>query len=289
MCKYCESIKKQKIMSYSNSSYMKKDFNGDKIGTSVYGDLYMHGNMLKLTCIGNHKTTSDYWYESYGLECDGDMSNDAPNSAIKIKFCPFCGKNISNSPSNKKVQAKCILDKINAEIDKLETRKCKLRGSLYIHVNTISDEYMNKNADDKSKEVEDARKNGMKLWEEYLPTSLKNIYESGKYSKIRFIHLTPDFIYLNHEDFLKPCDKYRILNIDKTPIEMTHEYKGSILKSYVYEITPATLRQIVKRGYSTRFTEEEISKWENKLNKVTARLAILKNRKKKLTNYIKSL
>ena len=129
MCKFCESKKEQCILSYDNHKGMNI-YMDQYQGVMVYGSLYMNGNMLSLDAHGNYRSHFDCYYETEGIDCDGVYSKDSKSSYIKIKYCPFCGKEIKSTIFEKQETE----DKINELQNKVYELKNELNFS-QVHIN----------------------------------------------------------------------------------------------------------------------------------------------------------
>lgn len=129
MCEFCENKKEQCILSYDNHKNMNVCMDQYQ-GVMVYSSLYMNGNMLSLDGHGNYRSCSDCYYESEGLDCDGVYSKNSQSSYMKIKYCPFCGKEIKSTIFEKQETE----DKINELQNKVHGLKNELSFS-QVHIN----------------------------------------------------------------------------------------------------------------------------------------------------------
>jgi len=118
MCQYCNNNKDHQLMHYDNRSSMNVYY-GQYQGVMVASSLVMKGNMLMMSAGGNYRSRSDCYYEDMGLDCDGQGANRGKAACIKIKYCPFCGKELNSKVfENKSVQDK--IDKAKEELNVLK-------------------------------------------------------------------------------------------------------------------------------------------------------------------------
>lgn len=117
MCEFCESNEIRTIGSYSNHDSMDIYFDQYK-GVSVYSYLEMKKDMLLLSGSGNYRSGHDCYYESEGLDCDGENSKNSKPKLIKIQYCPFCGRKLDSIEYEKECATR-ELPKINKLLDKL--------------------------------------------------------------------------------------------------------------------------------------------------------------------------
>ena len=82
MCKYCEK-----------SNHFGEGSKSGKYRT--YNSLCIKGDKLVIETSINRRTAADDYYESWGLDCDGEFSSSI--HIFSIKYCPFCGKKINNN------------------------------------------------------------------------------------------------------------------------------------------------------------------------------------------------
>lgn len=80
MCKYCKS---------KESKYKGGSRNGDY---AISNRLFINNSKLVIDTYVNRRTSTDDYYESWGLECDGESADR--ETIFDIKFCPFCGKKL---------------------------------------------------------------------------------------------------------------------------------------------------------------------------------------------------
>lgn len=82
MCKYCESKK-----SYYKSTERTNNY-------SIANQLSISNQKLIVQTNVNRRTNADDYYESWGLDSDGE--NVSKQITFDIKFCPFCGKKLKS-------------------------------------------------------------------------------------------------------------------------------------------------------------------------------------------------
>lgn len=93
MCKFCDSGKKE-LMYFDNRDSMRTSF-GQYMGVSVDAYVYLEGNMLSLNSYGNYRSDGDCYYETQGIDSDGEDSSKHEASIVKLTYCPFCGKKLA--------------------------------------------------------------------------------------------------------------------------------------------------------------------------------------------------
>lgn len=121
MCQYCNNDKDHQLMHYDNRSSMNVYY-GQYQGVMVASSLVMKGNMLMMSAGGNYRSRSDCYYEDMGIDCDGQGANRGKAACIKIKYCPFCGKELNS----KAFENKSVLDKIDKAKEELNALKRQL-------------------------------------------------------------------------------------------------------------------------------------------------------------------
>ena len=83
MCKYCDSLKENSLISYDNYKSMNVSF-GQYRGVNVYGNIYMKGNMLSISCGGSYRSDFDCYAESEGLDIDNEYASNSEQNYIHI-------------------------------------------------------------------------------------------------------------------------------------------------------------------------------------------------------------
>lgn len=144
MCKYCEL----KTSSYKGS--VRKGH------YAISNELVIKNSKLIVRTNVNRKTSADDYYESWGLDCDGESTSR--ESIFNIKFCPFCGRklNAEYKPkiflyTNDREKAKVFCEKFEWLIQEFDlTRKHRRDTSdnayyLYMKVFNILNEGIKKN------------------------------------------------------------------------------------------------------------------------------------------------
>lgn len=99
---------------------------GQLAGVRVYSNVSMQGNVLFLDASGSHRSNSDCYYEDQGIECENERAERSVESYIKIKFCPFCGRELDSNlyeVLQLRKKKKQIEKKLKAIKDKLPGRK----------------------------------------------------------------------------------------------------------------------------------------------------------------------
>lgn len=113
MCKYCDSLKENSLISYDNYKSMNVSF-GQYRGVNVYGNIYMKGNMLSISCGGSYRSDFDCYAESEGLDIDNEYASNSEQNYIQISYCPFCGRKLDSNVYEKQ--------KANDDIKKLKEK-----------------------------------------------------------------------------------------------------------------------------------------------------------------------
>ena len=90
MCKFCDNPKQYSdICHYDNG----RGYN-EKFGIGVHAWCGIKGNMFSIGGAGNRWTKADDYYESEGLDVDGESAVREEDGIAKFNYCPFCGKKI---------------------------------------------------------------------------------------------------------------------------------------------------------------------------------------------------
>lgn len=82
MCKYCE-LKESNYKGGVRRGYY-----------AVSNELVIKNSKLIVRTNVNRRTSSDDYYESWGLDCDGERTSR--ETVFNIKFCPFCGRKLNS-------------------------------------------------------------------------------------------------------------------------------------------------------------------------------------------------
>lgn len=228
MCKYCDNGKTKPVLSYDNRDSMNI-CDGQYCGVKVYAELKMKGDILMLSGHGGYRSESDCYYESQGIDCDGEFSTVSKPSYIKIEYCPFCGRKL-NSNTYKKVE---LNDKIKLLKDKTlyNLNTDLLYSSIVIYVTY-----------EKSKPTMDEDVNGF---------TLDQIFE--KFDKVR-IHVFYPEDYKFNDWYLSSYETFKA----NEPIK----YRGSKYNEHFsakYILEDIEFEELVKRGLIAK--DEE--KWQN--------------------------
>ena len=268
MCKYCDTIKEKSLLSYDNSDSMNVSY-GQYQGVNVVADLSMKGNMLVLNASGSYRSTSDCYYEEEGLDCDSKQSEDSPGSYIKIKYCPFCGKELNSTTFDKKK----LEDDIELIKYKLEKAKNKLafaglrvtftftaKGDLY----------------DKAKDM---------VWKDFyvgcklLPVKLETIIKEFGTLKAHIIYGR------NHDGYYynKPCPAFNPEEGVMFNGSAFNEFHG-----YTYSITEEQYDTLINMGLAKRNVNKlkdvkvKQAKYQEDVDKLNKKLNALKRELKTL-------
>lgn len=81
MCKYCE-LKERNWRGGSRKGYY-----------TISNELLIKNSKLIVRTGINRRTATDDYYESWGLDCDGESASR--ETVFNIKFCPFCGRKLN--------------------------------------------------------------------------------------------------------------------------------------------------------------------------------------------------
>lgn len=82
MCKYCE-LKESNYKGGVRKGYY-----------AVSNELVIKNSKLIVRTRVNRRTSADDYYESWGLDCDGERTSR--ETVFNIKFCPFCGRKLND-------------------------------------------------------------------------------------------------------------------------------------------------------------------------------------------------
>lgn len=121
MCNFCDG-KKVSVIDYDNYGSMGTAY-GQRHGVAVRAGITMQGNMLTLDCNGSYRSRSDCYYESWGIDCDNKHAVSDKPSIKQIKYCPFCGKDLSSNKEYQREYAKINLPILRNKLSLY--RKCK--------------------------------------------------------------------------------------------------------------------------------------------------------------------
>lgn len=287
MCKFCDNISKINLMHYDNHASMGISY-GQYCGVNVQSNLYINGNMLILDANGSYRSRSDCYYEDEGIDIDNEMAYNSKAEYIKIKYCPFCGKEIKSVIYEK--------TKNNDEIVKLKNKLKELKTELDYSKMFINFEWklkkrtpeeINKIIEEDKKEVE---AKGYKFInsnsyiesiqyynykEKYFdnPLTLKELTE-------KFTDIKAHIIYgnISEEDrFSKLPDKFTL----DTKIISGSFYRPTYYGTYTYILTDEMYEKLAELGYiqknDSKYNamvkkrekiKEEIKKTKDKLNKL---------------------
>lgn len=92
MCKFCDNPKQYSdICHYDNG----RGYN-EKFGIGVHAWCGIKGNMFSIGGAGNRWTKADDYYESEGLDVDGESAVREEDGIAKFNYCPFCGKKLTD-------------------------------------------------------------------------------------------------------------------------------------------------------------------------------------------------
>ena len=269
MCKYCDTIKEKSLLSYDNYGSMNVCY-GQYQGVNVVASLSMKGNMLMLNASGSYRSTSDCYYEEEGLDCDNKQSIDSPGNYIKIKYCPFCGKELNSTIFDKKK----LTDDIELVKRKLEKAKNKLAlaGLRVTFTFTAKDDLY-----DKAKDI---------VWKDYhancklLPVRLETIIKEFGTLKAHMIYgrSGDDGYYYN-----SPCPAFNPEEGVKFNGSAFNEFHG-----YTYSITEEQYDTLINMGLAKRNINKlkdvkvKHAKYQEDVDKLNKKLNALKMELKKL-------
>ena len=115
MCEFCDEIKYNQICSYDNGCG-----NSERFGIGVGAWCGIRGNMLLLEAGGHRWTKADDYYESEGLDIDAESAVREVPGIVKLNFCPFCGKKLTDKTYENEI-AKRELPVIEKQLDYLNS------------------------------------------------------------------------------------------------------------------------------------------------------------------------
>ena len=283
MCKFCSSKNKKEIniLNYDNHDHMNISY-GQYQGVSVYSSLNMKGNMFILGASGSYRSKSDCYYEEWGLDCDNELAKEGNRSYIKIKYCPFCGKEIISTDYE--------INKANDDIKELEekinTLKRKLnKYNIFFNItfDDIGTKYDNKgnllyNAfynDVDYKHTDYDNNNGLTLQE------LSKYYQNIKCQVMFLNKMSSNYFYRYHEEY-----SYPTYNIDDKI--KCNCFSFGRFNSSNYIISEETYYQLQKLGF-VKVNKTQVKEINDKRKEIETKIESLNSKIKELEDYIKTL
>lgn len=293
MCEFCDNIIKINLMHYDNHDSMGISY-GQYSGVNVQSNLYINGNMLILDGNGSYRSRSDCYYEDAGLEINNERAHNSKADYIKIKYCPFCGKEIKSVLYEK--------TKTNDEIielkDKLKELKTDLDYSnMFINfewsLNKRTPEEIDKMVEEYRKEVEGKgwKFTGAKSYAESIqyygydekyfdnPLTLKELKE-------KFSNVKGDIIYGN----VREDDRFGDLP-DKFTLDTkirSHSYFRPTYYGRTYILTDEMYEKLAELGYIKK-NDSKYNAMIKKREKIKNEIEKTKNKLNELKEYLNSL
>ena len=293
MCKFCDNLTKTNLMHYDNRYAMGVSY-GQYSGVNVQSNLYINGNMLILDGNGSYRSRSDCYYDAEGLDIENERAHDSKANYIKIKYCPFCGKEIKSVLYEK--------TKTNDEIIELKTKLKELKrdlnySNMFINfkwsLNKRTPEEIDKLVEEHRKEVE---AQGWKFTniESYVESIqyygyIEKYYEHPltlKELKEKFTDVKGDIIY---GDVREEC-KYGDLP-DKFTLDTkicSYSYFRPTYYSHTYVLTDKMYGKLAELGY----IQKDDSKYNDMIKnreKIKKEIEKVNNKLNELKEYLNSL
>ena len=293
MCKFCDNLTKTNLMHYDNRYAMGVSY-GQYSGVNVQSNLYINGNMLILDGNGSYRSRSDCYYDAEGLDIENEMAHDSKANYIKIKYCPFCGKEIKSVLYEK--------TKTNDEIIELKTKLKELKRDLNYSNMFINFEWsLNKRTPEEiDKLVEEHRKEveaqGWKFThiESYVESIqyygyIEKYYEHPltlKELKEKFTDVKGDIIYGDVREECKYGDLPDKFTLD-TKIR-SYSYFRPTYYSHTYILTDKMYEKLAELGY----IQKDDSKYNDMIKnreKIKKEIEKVNNKLNELKEYLNSL
>lgn len=293
MCKFCDNLIKTNLMHYDNYDSMRISY-GQYSGVNVQSNLYIDGNMLILDANGSYRSRSDCYYEAEGLDINNERSYNSKADYIKIKYCPFCGKEIKSVLYEK--------TKTNDEIIELKNKLKELKSDLdysnmFINfewsLNKRTPEEIDKMVEEHRKEVEakgwkftgrDSYAERVQYYgydEKYYdnPLTLKELKE-------KFSNVKGDIIYGN----VREDDRYGDLP-DKFTLDTkirSGSYFHPTYYARTYILTDKMYEKLAELGYIQK-NDSKYNAMVKKREKINKEIEKTKNKLNELKEYLNSL
>ena len=293
MCEFCDNLTKTNLMHYDNHDTMGISY-GQYSGVNVQSNLYINGNMLILDGNGSYRSRSDCYYEDAGLEINNERAHNSKADYIKIKYCPFCGKEIKSVLYEK--------TKTNDEIIELKDKLKELKKDLDYSNMFINFEWsLNKRTPEEiDKMVEEHRKEVEAIGWQFV--NINSYIESIQYYgyiekyfdnpltlkelKEKFSNVKGDIIY---GDVREDC-KYGDLP-DKFTLD-TKIRSGSYFRPTYYGCTYTLTDEMYEKLAELGYIQKNDSKYNamiKKREKLKKEIEKTKNKLNELKEYLDSL
>lgn len=293
MCKFCDNVIKINLMHYDNHDAMGISY-GQYSGVNVQSNLYINGNMLILDGNGSYRSRSDCYYEAEGLDIENESAYNSKAEYIKIKYCPFCGKEIKSVLYEK--------TKTSNEIIELKNKLKELKKDLYYQnmfinfewsLNKRTPEEIDKMVEEERKEVEARgwKFTGAKSYAESIqyygydekyfdnPLTLKELKE-------KFSNVKGDIIYGN----VREDDRFGDLP-DKFTLDTkirSYSYFRPTYYSHTYILTDEMYEKLAELGYIKK-NDSKYNAMIKKREKIKKEIEKTKNKINELKEYLNSL
>ena len=293
MCKFCDNISKINLMHYDNHASMGISY-GQYCGVNVQSNLYINGNMLMLDANGSYRSKSDCYYEDEGIDIDNENALNSKAEYIKIKYCPFCGKEIKSVLYEK--------TKTNDEIVKLKNKLKELKNELDYSTMFINFEWklkkrtpeeINKILEEHKKEVET---NGGKFTnEKYYLERIQYYDYTEKYydNPLTLKELTEKFADIKGDIIYGDIREYGIYGRlpDKFTLDTkihSSSYSHPTYYACTYILTDKMYEKLAELGYIKK-NDSKYNAMVKKREKIKEEIKKTKDKLNKLKEYLNSL
>ena len=293
MCEFCDNLTETNLMHYDNYDAMRISY-GQYSGVNVQANLYINGNMLILDGNGSYRSRSDCYYEDEGLEIDNEKAHNSNADYIKIKYCPFCGKEIKSVLYEK--------TKTNDEIIELKDKLKELKkdldySNMFINfewsLNKRTPEEIDKMVEEERAEVEAKgwKFTGAKSYVDSIqyygyiekyndnPFTLKELKE-------KFTNVKGDIIYGDVREECKYGDLPDKFTLD-TKIR-SYSYFRPTEYSCTYILTDKMYEKLAELGYIQK-NDSKYNAMIKRRNKINKEIEKTKNKLNELKEYLDSL
>jgi len=296
MCEFCDNLDKTNLMHYDNRYAMAVSY-GQYSGVNVQSDLYINGNMLILDANGSYRSRSDCYYDAEGLDIENEKSYNSKPNYIKIKYCPFCGKEIKSVLYEK--------TKTNDEISELKNKLKELKkdlnySNMFINfkwslnertseeIDKMVEEYKNRSTNkDDYRPIVSVYRESIKYYgyiEKYYehPLTLKEIKE-------KFSNVKGDIIYGDireedkYDDLPNKFDKFTL----NTKIRVSSYFRPTYYAS-TYILTDKMYEKLAEFGYIQKDDSKYNAMIQNR-EKIKKEIEKVNNKLNELKEYFNSL
>ena len=292
MCKFCDNLDKTNLMHYDNYDSMGISY-GQYSGVNVQSNLYINGNMLILDGNGSYRSRSDCYYEDAGLEINNERAHNSKADYIKIKYCPFCGKEIKSvlyektKTNDEIIELKDKLKELKSDLDYSNmfiSFEWSLNERTPEEIDKMVEEYKNGSTKDDYRPIVSVYRESIKYYgydEKYFdnPLTLKELKE-------KFSNVKGDIIYGN----IREDDRYGDLP-DKFTLD-TKIRSGSYFRptyyGHTYILTDEMYEKLAELGYIQK-NDSKYNAMIKKREKIKKEIEKTKNKLNELKKYLNSL